>query len=188
MSAIPRDEQIIFHGGPSAIVVTTHVVRAALWAVAVYLLYHFGVPRLAALVAEQAAAVGSASSADAAAAADWVRRVGFYAMVVLVTLLGWRAIIGGARLVTLRYTITPRRIQLATGLLSRHIENIEMPRIADVTVQEPLFLRLFGQGDLIIVSADRTMPWLRLHGLPKPRALMATILQCARPTGFVEMR
>ena len=30
MSAIPRDEQIIFHGGPSAVVVTTHVVRAAL--------------------------------------------------------------------------------------------------------------------------------------------------------------
>ena len=48
-----------------------------------------------------------------------------------------------------------------------------------------------GEGvvdGLIYTSADRTMPWLRLHGLPKPRALMATNLHCARPTSVVEMR
>lgn len=188
MSAVPPDEQILFHGGPSAVVVVTHVLGALIWAVAFYLLHHWGMPRLIAFITTQATAIGSATPADATAAAAWIKRAGFYAMALLVSLQAWRALIGGARIVTTRYTITPRRLQVTTGLLHRAIENLEMPRIADIAVRQPLFLRLFNQGDLIIVSADRTTPIVRLQGLPQPQALMATLLRCARPTGMVEVR
>lgn len=65
-----------------------------------------------------------------------------------------------------RYEVTTERIKVSTGLLSRQSSELELYRVRDYTVVEPLWLRLVGCGDVILTTADRTTPQLVLHAVP----------------------
>lgn len=70
-----------------------------------------------------------------------------------------------------RYEVTTERIRVTTGLLSRRTTELELYRVRDYTVVEPLWLRLVGRGNLIIETADRTNPQLVIHAVPGVNAL-----------------
>src|SRR6185369_10564279 len=70
-----------------------------------------------------------------------------------------------------RYEITTERIKISTGLLSRQTSELELYRVRDYTVVEPLSLRIVGCGNIVITSADRTTPQVVLHAVPGAAAL-----------------
>lgn len=187
MSAVPSGEKVLFDGSPSALVVATHIVWRALVAIGVWLLYGLGLPKVMPLLAEQAGSAGMTPE-QFELSVGWIDRVAFWVALVIAAGFAWRAIVGGLRLVVTRYTITERRVQVGTGLLNRNIENLEIARIADVSAQQPLLLRVFGQGNLLVMSSDRSAPYLRLVGLPKPEALMGALLRQAQPANVFEVR
>lgn len=58
------------------------------------------------------------------------------------------------------YRITTRRIVVETGVLSKKLEQIDLYRVADYTVERPFGQRLMGTGNLLLKTLDKTTPEL----------------------------
>lgn len=69
------------------------------------------------------------------------------------------------------YEITSERIRVSIGLLSRTTTELELYRVRDYTVVEPLWLRIVGCGNLILQTADRTNPQLIVRAVPNVNVL-----------------
>ncbi len=65
------------------------------------------------------------------------------------------------------YQITNERVLETTGLLSRHTNELELYRVRDYQVHAPFWLRLVGCGTIVLSSADKTTPELRLRAVPR---------------------
>jgi uncharacterized membrane protein YdbT with pleckstrin-like domain len=64
--------------------------------------------------------------------------------------------------------LTNQRIIMSAGVLSKRTEEIELYRVRDVAVEEPFFFRLFGRGNIVIYSTDKSSPTVRLMAFKKP--------------------
>lgn len=69
------------------------------------------------------------------------------------------------------YEITNERLRLSTGVLHRVTDELELYRIRDLTVVEPLHLRLFGLGTVVMHTSDRTHPEMRLTAVANPKEI-----------------
>jgi len=81
------------------------------------------------------------------------------------------------------YALTSERLIVETGILSRSSEEIELYRVKDWSVLQPLLLRMFGYGHVRITSNDATAPELLLMGISKPekvRDMVRTHVEAAR--------
>lgn len=54
------------------------------------------------------------------------------------------------------YRITTRRLVLETGILSKKLEQVDLYRVTDYSVERPFTQRLMGTGNLILETVDRT--------------------------------
>jgi uncharacterized membrane protein YdbT with pleckstrin-like domain len=81
-----------------------------------------------------------------------------------------------------RYVLTSERFEITTGVLSRRIDQVELYRVKDLGVEEPLALRMVGLGNLIVRSSDRSHPTLVLRGVRECRLLRDQV------RGLVEKR
>ena len=50
---------------------------------------------------------------------------------------------------------------------NRNSEEIELYRIKDSSFNEPFFYRIFGLGNILLHTSDRSMPTLEIKALPK---------------------
>jgi uncharacterized membrane protein YdbT with pleckstrin-like domain len=69
------------------------------------------------------------------------------------------------------YEVTTERIKITTGVLSRRTSELELYRVRDYSVVEPFWLRLFGVGHVVLITADRTSPELELRAVPRAATL-----------------
>jgi uncharacterized membrane protein YdbT with pleckstrin-like domain len=58
------------------------------------------------------------------------------------------------------YRVTTRRIVVETGVLSKRLEQIDLYRIADYTVDRPFGQRVLGTGNLLLRTFDKSTPIL----------------------------
>jgi len=72
---------------------------------------------------------------------------------------------------TTRYMLTTERLKVASGLLGRKGEQIELYRVRDIKVDKSLTQRARKRGDVIISSADSTAPVLALESVSDPDAV-----------------
>jgi uncharacterized membrane protein YdbT with pleckstrin-like domain len=63
------------------------------------------------------------------------------------------------------YRITSRRIVVETGILSKHLEQTDLYRVNDYSVERPFLQRLVGTGNLVLKSMDKTTPELRVRNI-----------------------
>jgi uncharacterized membrane protein YdbT with pleckstrin-like domain len=61
------------------------------------------------------------------------------------------------------YRLTTRRIVVETGVLSKRLEQIDLYRIADYTVDRPFGQRLLGTGNLLLRTFDKSTPELNVR-------------------------
>jgi len=66
-----------------------------------------------------------------------------------------------------RYKLYEERLIVHKGVLNKIDDSIELYRIKDFTVSQPLFLRLVGAGNLILHTSDRTSPEIHLRAVKK---------------------
>jgi uncharacterized membrane protein YdbT with pleckstrin-like domain len=69
------------------------------------------------------------------------------------------------------YTLTNQRLKIAKGIIRRRFDEVELYRVKDVTEEENLLQRLFGVGDIRILSAEVDTPVVMLEGVAAARAL-----------------
>jgi uncharacterized membrane protein YdbT with pleckstrin-like domain len=63
------------------------------------------------------------------------------------------------------YRITTRRIVVETGVLSKTLEQIDLYRVADYTVERPFGQRIMGTGNLLLKTFDKTTPELNVMAI-----------------------
>ena len=107
------------------------------------------------------------------------------------------AILGLATLTWLKtastsYHFAKSRLTWRTGILSRATESLELYRVADVTMRQSLFQRLFGVGRIVIRSADANHREVVLEGVPAPDRfrdwLTDAVQQTRRERGMREIQ
>lgn len=70
-----------------------------------------------------------------------------------------------------QYELTSQRLRVRTGILNRRLDEIELFRVRDYVMDQPLFLRLLGRGNLTIVSSDATTPELKIQAIGQVEAV-----------------
>ena len=67
-----------------------------------------------------------------------------------------------------RYRLTTQRLFVQTGLVAKNLEEVELFRVKDVTLDQGFVQRLLGVGTVVVLSTDDTAPRLKLAGLLRP--------------------
>ncbi len=63
------------------------------------------------------------------------------------------------------YRVTTQRIVIDRGIFSKKMEQIDLYRINDFSVDRPFGQRVLGTGNLKLVTFDKTSPVVQLDGL-----------------------
>ncbi len=69
------------------------------------------------------------------------------------------------------YRVTNERIEVEKGLISKRIDHIDLFQVKDTKLKVGIIDRLFGIGDVIIISEDSTDSELTVQDIRWPRAL-----------------
>jgi hypothetical protein len=80
-----------------------------------------------------------------------------------------------ARLKSTHYRATNQRIVVEHGVFSKSLEEIDMRLIDDTEFHQSFVERLFGIGEVWIVSTDKVAPRIMLHGIRDPRKIRELI-------------
>ena len=84
---------------------------------------------------------------------------------------------------TTTYRLTNERLVIEEGVFSRATEEIELYRVKDWSIVQPLWLRMLGRGHVHVLSTDTSAPDIYLSGIIKPEALkdlLRTNVEAAR--------
>jgi uncharacterized membrane protein YdbT with pleckstrin-like domain len=74
-------------------------------------------------------------------------------------------------------------LRIRSGVLNRRLDELELYRVKDYAMEQPLFLRLVGLGNLTIITSDATNPQvviLAIHDVEKVREKLRTAVQSER--------
>jgi uncharacterized membrane protein YdbT with pleckstrin-like domain len=63
------------------------------------------------------------------------------------------------------YELTSQRLVFRSGVFNRKTEEIELYRVRDSSLDEPLLLRLFGAGNVVVYAIDSSAPTIVLRGV-----------------------
>ena len=64
------------------------------------------------------------------------------------------------------YELTTQRLRKTTGILNKKLDELELYRVKDSTLEQPLLLRLFGLGNILVMSSDVTLPVFTMAAVP----------------------
>ncbi len=64
------------------------------------------------------------------------------------------------------YELTTQRLRMKSGILNRRVDELELFRVKDYSMEQPLMLRMVGLGNLTLVTADATTPTVAIRAVP----------------------
>ncbi len=98
--------------------------------------------------------------------ATWVRASFLGAAFLPLGAIVWSTLI---LKLSIRYRLTTHRLFRERGILSRHIDEVELVRVDDVAVRQNLIQRIFNVGIITVIApTDATEPTLELVGIENP--------------------
>ncbi|HEV7390297.1 MAG TPA: PH domain-containing protein [Burkholderiales bacterium] len=65
----------------------------------------------------------------------------------------------------LRYELTTERLRVRSGVLNKELEELELYRVRDYKLEQPLILRLFSLGNVTVTSTDLSQPTVTLRAI-----------------------
>jgi uncharacterized membrane protein YdbT with pleckstrin-like domain len=69
------------------------------------------------------------------------------------------------------YELTTQRLKIHRGILNRRLEELELYRVKDYILDQPLLLRLLGLGNLTLVTSDASTPRIAIRAIPSAAAV-----------------
>lgn len=115
--------------------------------------------------------VWEGASSHAARFGTYLLCILFCWLIIPIFIALWTAI----KLKSTRYRVTTERIRVTTGILSKETDEIELYRVRDLRLEQPFFYRIFGKGNLVLITTDETMPDLVMEAVPQPMELLDEI-------------
>ena len=156
--AAAMQEETLWRGRPSAIVLSMKFFVLALILIGVPLLARWGVRGMTDLDMKTKLESG-----------------GLYVALVLAVAQLVAIAIGYVRLRGTLYTITTQRVIVERGLLSKSLSEIDLRTIDDTQFFQTVVDRMLGIGNVLLVSSDKTAPMFMLRAIRDPRGVRETI-------------
>lgn len=81
------------------------------------------------------------------------------------------------------YVLTSQRLKISRGILNRRLDEIELYRVKDYVMEQPLLLRMLGLGNLTLLTSDATTPTVAIPaiaGVESVREKLRTAVQRER--------
>ena len=89
------------------------------------------------------------------------------------------------------YELTSERLKLRSGVLNKHLDEVELYRVRDYKLEQPFFQRLFGLGNIVLQTSDRSHPSVRLRAIRDGEQLYervrAAVEECRARKGVREL-
>jgi uncharacterized membrane protein YdbT with pleckstrin-like domain len=89
------------------------------------------------------------------------------------------------------YELTSERLKLRRGVLNKHLDEVELYRVRDYKLEQPFFQRLFGLGNIVLQTSDRSHPSVRLRAIRDGEQLYervrAAVEECRARKGVREL-
>ncbi len=63
------------------------------------------------------------------------------------------------------YELTTQRLKIASGIMNRKLDELELFRVKDYAMDQPLALRLVGLGNLTLITSDATSPTVAIRAI-----------------------
>jgi Bacterial PH domain len=82
--------------------------------------------------------------------------------------------------ISVRYMITDQRLRIASGLMGRSFQNIELVRIQDMDHSQSFGERILNRGDLEIRSHDPASPIVVLENVSSPEEVYDILRRAVR--------
>ena len=76
---------------------------------------------------------------------------------------------------TTLYELTTQRLKVTRGILNRRLDELELFRVKDYVMDQPLFLRLAGLGNITLVTSDATTHRIVLRAIVNVQAVRETL-------------
>jgi len=89
-------------------------------------------------------------------------------LVVPLFVILWRWL----ELKTLRYELTSERLRIRHGVMNKKLDELELYRVRDYKLEQPVWLRLFSLGNIILKTADVSNPDLTLRAIPNSEQVL----------------
>jgi uncharacterized membrane protein YdbT with pleckstrin-like domain len=89
--------------------------------------------------------------------------MGFSAIGLIVPLLMW--IVRWWMTKSTSYELTTQRLKISSGILNRKLDELELFRVKDYAMDQPLALRLVGLGNLTLITSDATSPTVAIRAI-----------------------
>lgn len=74
-----------------------------------------------------------------------------------------------------RFELTSERLIVRRGVLNRTTDEIELYRVKDTRLDEPLILRLVGCGNIVLSTSDRSTPILEMRAIRDANSVRESI-------------
>ena len=185
---VPSDEETIWKGRSSLAYHLPGMIWSGVWGV-VWIGLAVNASRVSTWLLESARpAAPDAPDAVAATLLDPVYVAAFF--LVLAAWAGWRLSRRVLLYLNTYYVFTTQRLRLRQGIFSREMNQMELFRVKDFSVVEPLWGRLMGYAHVRVLSTDRLAGDIVLLALPggvKTMDKMRLAVQSARSETGITM-
>lgn len=64
------------------------------------------------------------------------------------------------------YELTSQRLRIRSGILNKRVDELELYRVKDYSIELPFLLRLVGLGNLTMITSDATSPTVVMRAIP----------------------
>jgi uncharacterized membrane protein YdbT with pleckstrin-like domain len=71
-----------------------------------------------------------------------------------------------------RYTVTTERLKEEEGIFSKETHELELFRVKDISYLQPFSLRMFGCGNIVLITSDRTTPLVIINAIKDGRKVL----------------
>jgi membrane protein YdbS with pleckstrin-like domain len=161
---VPSSEQILWEGRPSVALLFGKLVGVIIRCLVLFTIGYFlitiGLPTLASLSAEMRSLVEQNRNAI---------ELGIVVLLSITVLPSVVALPQAlARIKNTHYKVTSQRIVIESGVFSRSLEEIDMRSVDDIEFHQSFLERIFGIGQVFIISTDKVAPRFALHGIHDP--------------------
>ena len=69
------------------------------------------------------------------------------------------------------FQLTTERLVITRGILSKTTDTLELYRVRDLQITQPIWLRMFGLHNVHLITADTSTPRVELYYMPVAAAL-----------------
>ncbi len=76
------------------------------------------------------------------------------------------------------FEVSSERIRVTRGILSKRMDEMELYRVKDTSIEQPFFLRLFKLSNLVIKTSDASTPRIVIPAIPEARILRENLRGC----------